>query len=250
MWQIQLDHKVRIEELRQAGKTNRAELITRHQLHDDVDCPWCGDRGVMLDTGAQCSCRHGDLYRHDLKRNQDWLSAIPVKYQNVKLSEHPNETTSASVSQWLASFNTNLILWGKVGRGKTGAAIAALRELHDAGITVAHWSMPDLLDDLRADEMGRNDTERSSRTTMATARTAGVLLLDDMGQERCTTFQAERLYVLINARYNAQRPTILTTNFDPQRLADHLGELNASRLRERLTIVHADGHDYRTATGR
>jgi len=41
-----------------------------------------------------------------------------------------------------------------------------------------------------------------------------MLVLDDLGAERDTSYSAELMYTVINTRYNAQKPTIVTTNLD------------------------------------
>jgi DNA replication protein DnaC len=54
---------------------------------------------------------------------------------------------------------------------------------------------------------------------------------------------------MLNGRYLARKPTILTSNLHPRQLAEHLGGRLASRLQESYSVVEADGPDYRRAGG-
>ena len=67
-------------------------------------------------------------------------------------------------------------------------------------------------------------------------RTAPVLILDDLGAHSSTPWAQEKLYQLINYRYNARLPTVITTNL---RIED-LDERLASRmLDQRVSMTYA-----------
>jgi DNA replication protein DnaC len=58
-------------------------------------------------------------------------------------------------------------------------------------------------------------------------RSAPVLILDDLGTQNATSWAQEKLFQILNHRYNSQLPTIVTTNLSVDRLDE--------RLRMRLT---------------
>jgi DNA replication protein DnaC len=60
-----------------------------------------------------------------------------------------------------------------------------------------------------------------------TVRTAPLLILDDLGTENATSWASEKLYQILNYRYNAQLPTVITTN--------HRLEEISPRLRSRMS---------------
>lgn len=60
-----------------------------------------------------------------------------------------------------------------------------------------------------------------------------LLVLDDLGVENPTDWASEQLYLILDARYDAQLPTILTSN----RPANHLDERLVSRFRSGLVII-------------
>jgi hypothetical protein len=72
---------------------------------------------------------------------------------------------------------------------------------------------------------------------------AVVLLLDDVGAERGTEYEQDVVSLILRARYNAQRPTILTSN------AASLSEIFEPRIASRLAagVVPVKGRDRRLA---
>jgi DNA replication protein DnaC len=75
---------------------------------------------------------------------------------------------------------------------------------------------------------------------------ADLLVLDDLGREKVTDWASERLYVLVNERYNALRPTVVTSNYGPDVLADRGYDAVVSRLVEGASAVVIAATDYRT----
>jgi len=86
--------------------------------------------------------------------------------------------------------------------------------------------IPDLLDYLRAAFAPTSPTTYDERFDQV--RKAPVLILDDLGTQNATPWAAEKLYQILNYRYNAELPTVITTN---QSVADMDPRL-ASRLRD------------------
>jgi len=101
------------------------------------------------------------------------------------------------------------ILTGTYGVGKThlAAAIAneRLRQGHQALLVV----VPDLLDYLRAAFSPQSSLSLGKR--FEEVRRAPLLVLDDLGTESATPWAREKLFQLINYRYVARLPTIITT---------------------------------------
>jgi DNA replication protein DnaC len=71
-------------------------------------------------------------------------------------------------------------------------------------------------------------------------------VLDDLGREKVTDWASERLYVLVNERYNALRPTVVTSNYPPDVLADRGYDALISRLVEGSSAVVISATDYRS----
>ena len=135
-----------------------------------------------------------------------------------------------------------LILQGGYGCGKThlAAAIAHMRE--DAGDTVFFSIVPELLDHLRA--AFAPTSELTYDALFDRVRETGLLVLDDLGAENATAWATEKLFQLINHRYNYRMPTVITTN---SRLMSHMDERIRSRLSDLglVRYVNIKAQDFR-----
>ena len=180
-------------------------------------------------------------------RSEQWPNIVPRRFRDYTLAGHPNTRLANEVGSWMDAQPTltgeNLVIQGPVGTGKTGAAIGALRELHFSGAIVRYWFLPDLMDQLRAEETGRVD-ELRLKPTMSYLLDCDVLLLDDAGRERPTSYVEERMKVIVNGRYSRNVPTILTTNLGSE-WEEYLGKFSASRINENARLVKATGSDLR-----
>lgn len=136
-----------------------------------------------------------------------------------------------------------LILTGIPGCGKTHLAAAVCHELAQQGKRPRFTVVPDLLEELRAgfNAQGSNSYDSLS----ARIRSAEFLVLDDLGTENNTVWAREKVFQIVNYRYNHQLPLIITSN----RTADAIDPRIVSRASElafRNEILHIDADDYRT----
>ena len=232
------------------GLETDADRITKHGWDPFVECSFCGDTGTLPISDLPCHCLTGMALEKQRKRAEQWPTIVPRAFRSYTLAEHPNRKLANEVCTWMDSHPTltgeNLIVQGPIGCGKTGAAIAALRELHFTGALVRHWFLPDLMDQLRTEEMGRADDLRQ-KPTMSYLLDCDVLLLDDAGKERNSRYVEERMLVIINGRYTRNLPTILTTNIGDG-WEQYLGPAAASRITENVRIIKATGADLRRRT--
>jgi len=87
-----------------------------------------------------------------------------------------------------------------------------------------------------------------------------VLVLDELGAVKPTEWVWDTVSLILNARYNDNRTTIITSNFDDrpagavagprgaareETLGDRIGERMRSRLHEMCRIIKMDGEDFR-----
>ncbi len=127
-----------------------------------------------------------------------------------------------------------LVLSGPSGSGKTHLAAAIANARIAAGNPALFMVVPDLLDHLRASyDAGEN--EIGFEAMFDQVRNAPLLLLDDIDAVSGTPWAREKLYQIVNHRYNAQLPTVFTCTVKPRQLDDRL----ATRLtEERLAAVY------------
>jgi len=136
-----------------------------------------------------------------------------------------------------------LTLLGGYGCGKTHLAAAVANTALARGERVYFAVVPDLLDQLRATFAADSDAAYDDRFGLM--RDAALLVLDDLGTESVTAWAKEKLYQLVNYRYNAQLPTVVTTN----RALDQIDGRIVSRLADGAfcdEIIAIKAADYRT----
>ena len=117
-----------------------------------------------------------------------------------------------------------LVMAGSTGRGKTRLAAAIGNFCREAGTPVMFVVVPDLLDRLRSSYNPQNP--RAFDDIFEQVRNTPLLILDDLGAQSGTAWAEEKLFQLINHRYNACLPTVITTNLTVNNIDARL----ASRL--------------------
>jgi len=103
-----------------------------------------------------------------------------------------------------------IVFQGVNGCGKTHLAAAIANYRLKAGKPVKFVIVPDFLDHLRS--TFSPESQLSYDQLFEEVKNAPLLILDDLGKQSTTPWAQEKLYQVINYRYNAQLPTVVTTN--------------------------------------
>jgi len=134
-----------------------------------------------------------------------------------------------------------IALHGGVGAGKTHLAVATARELLARKLvrSVRFWDCTELLACLR------NEADDVRVKALHHARSAGLLVLDDVGSHKTTDWVREQLGMVINHRWRKQLPMIVTSNDALEASAASLGERTVSRLMDATVYLPLVGRDRR-----
>lgn len=228
----------------------------------DPDCPFCHGLGYLREEVAPghpnfgrlqpCMCQldHMSAEKAEHLRRDSNTETLSGKTFETFLPEgvSPDPSVRASVRfafercQAFAQHPARwLLLTGTYGCGKTHLAAAIANECLAHGLPVLFLNTPDLLDHLRAGFAPGADGSYTER--FEEIRTAPVLILDDLGTESPTAWATEKLYQVLNYRYNAQLPTVITTNKDFRDIEPRV----ASRLTDAEMVSNLNIHapDYR-----
>lgn len=172
---------------------------------------------------------------------------LPRRFTRYALDTYPgNVDALAELRAFLDGWDgeEGLILAGAVGVGKTGLLVGALRHLlterADLRDRVAFITSTDLLDELRE---GFDDGSYSRR--LQRVRNVRLLAIDDLGAEHATDWARDRLYAVLNHRYEEVLPTFLTTNYGREPLAARIGERLTDRLIESCRRIVVPGGSLR-----
>jgi DNA replication protein DnaC len=224
----------------------------------------CGmeERAVRVMERARIPKRyeHCDFesYVTDLADGKTWTTQHAQSLKNAKL------LTQAFVRDYPTSAEKGLLLMGPSGAGKTHLAVAALKELIRRGHAGLFCDYRELLKEIQASY--NPASESTEMGILEPIRTVEVLVLDDLGASKPSAWVLDIIGLVLNARYNERRVTILTTNYfdevtpaEPapklpggQRvalredgLADRIGARMRSRLYEMCRTVEVFAPDFR-----
>ena len=153
------------------------------------------------------------------------------------------------VANWkkVRAENLGLLLWGDVGTGKSFAAACIANALLGQATPVLMTNFSKILN-----QMGTMYTEERYQY-IASFNHYPLLIIDDLGIERSTEYAKEQVYAVIDERYKANLPLIITTNLtigeirNPENVAD---ARIYSRVLEMCTPIHVGGGDRRQAMSR
>lgn len=242
-------------------------------------CPVCRDTGLVATEGGFRAPRKRCVCQRVRARMRAFDAVgIPGRYAHSTLSSFTvhgrvQHEVLKNVTGWLRAFDPEerpggLVLFGEVGRGKTHLLVALLRELVlRQGVRARFVEFTHLLSDLKSGF----DIGRGMASLIDPLVDVEVLAIDELGKGRNTEFEGTVLDEIISRRYNAMRPLLATTNYQPQAatgrpvanaaavqagvqsrasLADRVGDRVYSRLRETAKFVGVLGEDYRETRGR
>lgn len=223
-------------------------------------CPVCGGLGYISENVPighphfgkvlPCACKLTEMQEQQIRRlrrlgNLEALERMtfetfapegvgldPARRANLRKAYEACWSFAARPQGWL-------ILLGGYGCGKTHLAAAIANACIAQGTPALFVVVPDLLDYLRAAYSPTSEASYDER--LEQVQNAPVLILDDLGTQSATEWAQEKLYQILNYRYNARLPTVITTNqslddIDP-RLHSRMVDPGLSQL---LTILSPD----------
>jgi DNA replication protein DnaC len=203
----------------------------------------CDGSGFLIDeetnTARDCGCRP---MRIAAVRARTLEGRIPKRYREISFDhtdvidmERRHPTQVREIRRFVADIDANLDggrglwLWGGPGTGKTALAMIVSKAAIDAGRTVAIYSCPRLLSVIR-ERIDDSSAGGGVLGFLDQLASADLLHVDDLGAEHRTEWVLEQLYTIVNARYQDERSTIVTSNLGRDELAEQLGERIVSRL--------------------
>jgi DNA replication protein DnaC len=228
------------------------------------DCPFCEGLGYTVpavdpdDPGFGkaiiCSCRAAEVQQARqaglLRLSQigalqhcTFESFIPEGHGLTQARQRNLKMAFERASEYARQPDGWLILKGGYGCGKTHLAAAIANHNLTQGRPVLFINTPDLLDHLRATFSPDSTVSYDERFDQV--RNSPLLVLDDLGTQSNSEWAQEKLYQILNHRYNARLPTVITTNLELEAIE--------SRMRSRMVdpslahIIHIAAPDFRRA---
>ena len=144
-------------------------------------------------------------------------------YRNCTFERDDGKTpkTSSICERYAATFNPSdpygLLLLGDVGTGKSFMSSAIANRVIDLGFTAFQTDVRYIVNLMESSfEKRQQNLDR--------ILSYDLLLIEDLGAQRNTSYMMEHVYAIIDGRYKSGKPMVITTNLDPARFNDSSDE--------------------------
>lgn len=123
--------------------------------------------------------------------------------------------------------NQGLLFWGTVGTGKSYTAACIANYLLEANTSVVMTSFVRILQEMQGFDREREEIFTNKLNSVK------LLIIDDLGAERSTDYALEKVYGIIDNRYRAKKPLILTTNLTLRQMQEAT-DIRYARIYDRI----------------
>ena len=237
-----------------AAQQKIRDLLAEHHFPEDYldtkfTCPHCRDTGFAM--GERCSCLEQlvrQLAAEELNRSA-FLSLCNLEEFDLSYYQGEDRDRMGQIYRFCCAYaesfslnSPNILMMGNTGLGKTHLSLGIAHAVINRGFTVLYGMAPDFFEKIQDEHFGRGE---AGADTMGTLLSAELLVLDDLGAEYEGGFHQSTFYQILNARLNAGRPTIISTNLTPKQLESRYGARVSSRLMTLYQCLKFCGQDVR-----
>lgn len=238
---------------------NEDGLLMCGKCHTQKECVLTSKDGTTKTVRCACECsvaqnakeaeekrKRDRMQRLDSMRRTGFPDAEMREWTFAK-SDHTDKKHEGIARRYVANFDTmrrqgtGLLLCGSVGTGKSFLAAAIANELINQGTPCLMTNFSRIIsrvsEKFGGDQKYLDDLNRFD-----------LLIIDDLGAERDTEFTWEKVMNVVDARYRAGLPLIVTTNLTLKELADPSDirrQRVFSRLKEMCIFLEVNGADRR-----
>lgn len=212
----------------------------------EYECEKCGDTGLIgIDV---CECFKKALKRENYLSSGLGKALLRQRFENFDIELYPCENRESMrglfeyCKEYTADFSEkspSLLFMGGTGLGKTHLSSAIAMGVLDKGCDVIYDTAQSIFSAYEKNRFNREDNETSKYTECT------LLIVDDLGAEMSGNMAESTLYNILNARMNAQLPTIISTNLNPKEIKAKYDDRIISRLFGQFMLLQFEGKDIR-----
>lgn len=238
---------------------NENGLLICGTCHTQKECILTKNDGTTRTVHCACDCSVAQNKREaEEKRKRDRMQYLDgmrrtgfpdaeMREWTFAKSDHTDQRNENIARKYVANFDTmrkqgtGLLLCGQVGTGKSFLAAAIANELISQGTPCLMTNFSRIIS--RIGEKFGGDQKYLDNLNRF-----DLLVIDDLGAERDTEYTWEKVMDVIDARYRAGLPIIITTNLGPKDLTDRADirrQRVFSRLKEMCVLLEVKGPDRR-----
>jgi DNA replication protein DnaC len=187
---------------------------------------------------CRCESERRDREIEDQKRRElaerlrrEGFSEPHMQQWTFENDDMSNEKATKVMRNYVENFpdlkkdGKGLLLYGSVGTGKTYAACEVANALIDRGYRVLVTNFSTILNTLQGTFEKQEYIDSLNKYSL--------LVVDDLGIERDTAFAKEQVFNIIDGRYRAGLPMIITTNMTIDKLKNPT-DIESSRIYDRI----------------
>ena len=250
-------------------KTRRNKSMVKTKIIKELKCEFCG-KGLRQEVNTwvvggkeicikripeRCNCKQAKEYwkeqdeleriklltklEIERKKNMERLYTLSgmssrlrnYNFENYKVCNE-NKTAYFKAKKYVADLlagkkSNSLFITGNIGTGKTHLAASIANKLIENDKIVLMGRLTTLLDMIK--ETFKDNT-KSENELIELYSNVDMIIIDDLGTERISSWALEKLYTIIENRNENRLPIIITTRFNKQGLIERFSQSQDEQL--------------------
>lgn len=198
----------------------------RHVVPVLCDCERRREREREDRKEREALAERAERLRHECFPNSGFYRTCTFQRDDGR-----NPSQSSACQRYAATFArqdpNGLLLWGDAGTGKSFMSSCIANAVIDLGFSAVQTDIGYIVSTM---ESSFEDRRRNLDRILGT----DLLLIDDLGAQRCTEYMMDHVFAVIDGRYRNGKPMVITTNFTLGRISHAKSEDPWYRVFDRI----------------